>query len=55
MDLAKNDKNFSMRLPKSVELGKSTVEDVKAAYGTPSDLFESEYSTKLENPCLLFL
>jgi hypothetical protein len=44
---ALNAKNFTMRLPKGIEYGKSTVEDVKAAYGTPSDTYESEYYTSL--------
>jgi len=47
-ELASYDKDFSMRMPKSIELGKSTVEDVKKAYGTPSYSYEGEYLTELE-------
>ena len=40
-------KEFSLRLPKGLEYGKATVEDVKGAYGTPSDTYDGEYFTKL--------
>lgn len=39
--------DFSLRLPKGLEFGKATLEDIKEAYGTPSDTYEGEYSTKL--------
>lgn len=34
-------------LAKGIQLGKSTVDDIKAAYGEPGDLYEGDFSTKL--------
>jgi hypothetical protein len=39
--------NVSLRLPKGIEYGKATIEDVKEAYGTPSDIYEGSSYTKL--------
>ncbi|MGI6086140.1 MAG: hypothetical protein ACOYIF_12035, partial [Acetivibrionales bacterium] len=41
-------KDFSMRLPKGIEYGKSTVEEIKTAYGEPSYFYEGEYYTSLK-------
>lgn len=43
----RNVDDFSLRLPKGLEFGKATLEDIKEAYGTPSDTYEGQYSTKL--------
>ncbi|MDO4519349.1 MAG: hypothetical protein Q4B47_03510 [Eubacteriales bacterium] len=40
-----NDANI--RLPKGIVYGKSTREDIEAAYGTPSDVYEGDLYTKL--------
>lgn len=39
--------NFSLRLPKGLEYGKTTVEEIKEAYGIPSDTSDDEYYTNL--------
>lgn len=33
--------------PAGIEMGKATIEDIKAAYGEPSDVYESDLYTKL--------
>lgn len=38
---------FSLKLPKGIEFGVSTLEDVKAAYGAPSRVYEGEMYTAL--------
>lgn len=38
---------FSVKLPKGIEFGVSTLEDVKAAYGAPSRVYEGEMYTAL--------
>lgn len=38
---------FSVKLPKGIEFGVSTLEDVKAAYGAPSRVYEGEIYTAL--------
>ena len=37
----------SVKLPGDIELGKSTLDDIKAAYGEPSDTYEGDLYTKL--------
>ena len=37
----------SVKLPGDIELGKATLDDIKAAYGEPSDTYESDLYTKL--------
>lgn len=37
----------SIELPKGIVYGKSTLEDIKAAYGEPSDTYEGELYTKV--------
>lgn len=40
-------KDFSLRLPKGLEFGKASLEEIKEAYGTPGDTYENEYNTQL--------
>ena len=37
----------SVKLPGDIELGKATLDDIKAAYGEPSDTYEGDLYTKL--------
>lgn len=37
----------SIRLPGGISMGKSNADDIKAAYGEPSDVYESDLYTKL--------
>ena len=37
----------SVKLPGDIELGKATLDDIKAAYGEPSDTYEDDLYTKL--------
>ena len=37
----------SVKLPGGLELGKATIDDIKAAYGEPSDTYEGDLYTKL--------
>lgn len=39
--------SVSVKLPGGIELGKSTLDDIKAAYGEPSDTYEGDLYTKL--------
>ncbi|MCF0134032.1 MAG: hypothetical protein HUJ72_09220 [Blautia sp.] len=39
--------NIEVLLPKGIKMGTATREDIEAAYGTPSDVYESEYATRL--------
>ena len=43
VDLAK----VSVKLPGGIEFGKSTLDDIKAAYGDPSDTYEGDFYTKV--------
>ena len=38
--------SVSVKLPGGIELGKSTLDDIKAAYGEPSDTYEGDLYTK---------
>lgn len=38
---------LQIRLPGGISVGKSNVDDIKAAYGEPSDVYESDLYTKL--------
>ena len=39
--------SVSVKLPGGIELGKSTLDDIKAAYGDPSDTYEGDLYTKV--------
>ena len=39
--------SVSVKLPGGIELGKSTLDDIKAAYGEPSDTYEGDLYTKV--------
>lgn len=39
--------SVSVKLPGDIELGKATLDDIKAAYGEPSDTYEGDLYTKL--------
>ena len=39
--------SVSVKLPGGIELGKSTLDDIKAAYGEPSDTYECDLYTKV--------